>query len=147
MFSRLLRFLVLVGLATIGIVHRGMAQDAPAPPWTGNTTGVQPYGTFDGVMENISLGTGDLNLSIPLLSLPGRHGLNLTVNLIYDSNIWSLLDTFVYQVNTHVLNWQKDLGVPPSLWRLSVPTLTFQYAFVGIFNTTQSAAYSPRTSC
>ena len=117
---------------------RTFSQDYPAPPSVGNSTGLQPYGTFDGVRENISLGTGDLNLFIPILHLPGRNGLDFDIGLVYDSNIWSLHDTYVVYSNSHNLNWQRD---PAPLWRLSVPSLTWQYAFEGIGSFSHGSIY------
>src|SRR5580700_10084948 len=107
------------------------AQDYPALPGVMNNTGLQPYGTYDGVQENISIAGGDLNIYIPLLKLPGRDGLDFTLGLTYDSNLWSLHDTFVAQANQNNLNWQTDPNLSPGLWRLAVPTLTDQYSFEG----------------
>jgi hypothetical protein len=64
-------------------------QSAPNQVVPDNTTGIQPYNTYGGTHENISLATGDLNLEIPILTLPGRAGHDLQLSVIYDSKIWA----------------------------------------------------------
>ena len=54
-----------------------------------NDTGTHPYQTYDGTRENISVGSGGVSLSIPLLTLPGRKGHNYSVGLIANSQTWS----------------------------------------------------------
>ena len=39
-----------------------------------NDTGLHSYETYDGARENANLGTGNLFVSVPLLTLPGRNG-------------------------------------------------------------------------
>src|SRR2546426_12756358 len=64
------------------------AQTAPTQIDANNATGVQAYNLYSGTRENINLATGNLNLTIPLVSLPGRAGNTLDVALEYDSKIW-----------------------------------------------------------
>jgi RHS repeat-associated protein len=54
-----------------------------------NDTGIHPYGTYDGARENINLGTGNVFVSVPLLSLPGRNGHNYSVRLVSNSQTWT----------------------------------------------------------
>ncbi|PYU20278.1 MAG: hypothetical protein DMG32_22715, partial [Acidobacteria bacterium] len=91
---------------------------------TGGATGVMPYNTYGGVRENISLTNGNVNLQVPLVTLPGRNGHNFTLGLVYDSAIWPLthwVDPFVGDI------WQfgQDYQAPvlDGVWRLNVPTL------------------------
>ena len=54
-----------------------------------NDTGIHPYETYEGARENINLGAGNVFVSVPLLSLPGRSGHNYLVSLISNSQTWS----------------------------------------------------------
>src|SRR5271170_1450971 len=54
-------------------------------------TGISPYQSYGGVRENISLASGNLNLQVPLISLPGRDGHDLTLALEYDSSFYNLI--------------------------------------------------------
>lgn len=54
-----------------------------------NDTGIHPYETYDGVRESINLGTGNVLVSVPLLTIPGRHGHNYSVTLTSNSQTWS----------------------------------------------------------
>ena len=51
--------------------------------------GVHPYGGYYHDTETVSLSSGNLNLVIPLLSLPGRAGHDLNLSVIYNSQLWS----------------------------------------------------------
>src|ERR1700686_1848515 len=85
------------------------AQSTPNQVNAGNTTGTMPYASYGGVRENISLSTGDLSIQIPLLTLPGRHGRNLVLNMFYDSKLWNLHffvdDQGIYH---YFRDWQDD---------------------------------------
>jgi len=74
---------VLIGLLSQSPI--GVAQDIPGLQ---NETGIDPYETYDGTRENINLATGGLNLSIPLLKLPGRNGFDYSVSYAYNSQFW-----------------------------------------------------------
>ena len=83
-------------------------------------TGIMPYNTYGGVRENINLATGDLNLRLPLIHLPGRNGLDYSLDLIYDSKQWKLNNYYDPQSGITVLEWDMD---PTSGWRLNTPVL------------------------
>lgn len=91
-----------------------------------NATGLASTQTFEGSRENIDLSTGNLDLQIPLLNLPGRHGANLSVTLAYDSKPLGSLSA----------TWDPDNGIAtylfgppgnpaglPGGWRLNIPSL------------------------
>lgn len=63
------------------------AQSNPSP---NNPTGLMPYQSYSGSHENINLATGDVNISIPLFSLPGRNGHDLSISMDYDSKLYYL---------------------------------------------------------
>lgn len=91
-------------------------------PYT--NTGLQPFGTYDGVRENIALSNGNLNLQVPLLKLPQRAGRTWDLGLEFDSKSYQL-HAFLGGSNTVVMAWKQDDRLPmiaPNL-RLSVPTL------------------------
>ncbi len=53
-----------------------------------NLRGVAPFGSYQfGDIDNINLGTGTLNLKIPVARRPGR-GLDTQLEFIYSSKIW-----------------------------------------------------------
>jgi RHS repeat-associated protein len=92
----------------------------------GNATGVQPYNTYGGVRENIGLANGNLNLQVPLLSLPGRNGLNLA--LVYDSKIWQLHGVYNPTTGDSTYSWDYEERLPwvdstHLGWRLNLPVL------------------------
>lgn len=46
-------------------------------------TGIKPYETYDRGQESVNIGSGNLNIQIPLLHLPGRNGHDFDVTLTY----------------------------------------------------------------
>src|SRR6266436_8249083 len=66
------------------------AQSAPPTQITpSNETGTNAFGTYSTDAGNVNLTNGNLSLSIPIISLPGRNGLNYTLAVQYDSKIWT----------------------------------------------------------
>jgi len=101
-------------------------QSSPVNVDPSNATGTSPYVTYGGVRENINLATGNLNLQIPLLTLPGRNGQNLSVALEYDSKM--LAPSYYWDANTmrNIFLWGSNLTPPAILspnWRLNLPVL------------------------
>ncbi|MES2394026.1 MAG: RHS repeat-associated core domain-containing protein [Acidobacteriota bacterium] len=69
----------------------GQTPAAPAIDRIGvSDTGTRPYGSYDGVLDNVNLENNNLHLTVPILSLPGRNHFNLDLSLLYDSSIWRL---------------------------------------------------------
>jgi hypothetical protein len=94
------------------------SQVPPSQVDPNNATGIMPYNTYGGVRENISFATGNLNLHLPLLMLPGRKGHDLSLGLVYDSKVWNIH----YQSDEFGTSawWDSDqIG-----WRLDWPVLT-----------------------
>lgn len=79
-------FLLLCGGA-IQIVAQQIYQtpSIPNPLTPLNDTGVQAYGVYDGVKEDVGLSNGNLNVQIPLLKLPQRAGGTFELSAVYDS--------------------------------------------------------------
>src|SRR5512146_844715 len=72
-----------------------------------NDTGLRPltpYFTGDG---NVNLTNGNLNVVIPLITLPGRNGLDYTFGLVYDSKIWSPHPSYAAANEAHY-QWTDD---------------------------------------
>ena len=69
-------------LSTVSMVT---AQQDPSQ----TENGVHPEETYDGARENVNLATGNLFLSIPLLKLSGRNGLNYSISMNYNSAQWA----------------------------------------------------------
>src|SRR6266403_1821408 len=84
-----------------------------------NATGIQPYDAYGGGRENINLGNGNLNLQIPLVSLPGRNGHNLPLSIHYDSKIW--VPHYDYDPETGQTSywWEIESGG----WSYNIPLL------------------------
>jgi hypothetical protein len=59
--------------------------------------------------------TRDANWSLPLLSLPGRAGLDLGLVLSYSSQVWTVSDPYIY--------FDEDNGFPSPGFRLGFPTV------------------------
>lgn len=103
-----------------------IAQTAPTQIDAQNATGVQAYNLYSGTRENINLATGNLHVTIPLVTLPGRAGNTLDVALEYDSKIWQF--TPYIDGNGDIAEmWGIDRRSAPVGqlgWRLNVPILT-----------------------
>jgi RHS repeat-associated protein len=83
-----------------------------------------PYVTYGGTHENINLATGDVNIQIPLLSLPGRNKLDLNIGITYDSKFW-VLNYNVDTIGDLTYFWQNQPGTPylDNSWRFNLPVL------------------------
>jgi RHS repeat-associated protein len=116
---------VAVSLA-LALSSPARAQVNPDDVTPGNATGTQAYETHGGARENINLATGDLGLQIPLVSLPARNGLGISLGLIYDSKVWTLHHEYDPATGQDFYWWDFDrLG-----WQLNIPTLITTYTAV-----------------
>lgn len=134
--------LIAVGLVLV-LPRVARAQSAPNQINPGNATGIQPYNTYGGVRENINLATGNLNLQVPLLTLPGRNGHDLVLGLEYDSKMWSLHYFFDPETGFEYYEWEYE-GRSPALrtpsgflgddlgWRLNIPVLQSSWRSYGV---------------
>ncbi len=97
-------------------------QSAPSTQVTpNNQTGLVSYNMYAGDHENVNLATGDLNVQLPLVSLPGRDHHDLTVSLLYDSRIYELkanVDSFFGFTG---YSWN---AVDSGGWRLNLPFIS-----------------------
>lgn len=109
-FSRFLFVVLVILTALVGTV---LGQATAARPDRGMTSGAS-YSVSD--VESISLTNGNLNLSIPLASLPPIAGgkLKLTLNAIYNSKLWNV---------TRTEQQQPPLAGCPS-WVVNTPQLS-----------------------
>jgi hypothetical protein len=79
------------------------------------------FGTARGLPGNdtgdpgVDLGSRNFNWSVPLLSLPGRAGLDLNLTLSYNSLIWTKDGSY--------MKFNADLGSPAPGFRLGLPTM------------------------
>jgi RHS repeat-associated protein len=123
------RHLIVLGLITISLallvpaVCR--AQSIPNQVGPQNATGTQAYDPYGGTRENINLGNGNLNLQIPLISLPGRNGHNLSLALRYDSKIWNPHSEFDPDTGQTFYYWDfNDPGDGAAAgWGFNIPVL------------------------
>jgi RHS repeat-associated protein len=63
----------------------------------------------------VDLGSENVNWSVPLVSLPGRAGLDLNLALTYNSLVWTRDGSFI--------KYNADLGNPAPGFRLGLPVL------------------------
>jgi subtilisin family serine protease len=63
----------------------------------------------------VDLGSRNFNWSVPLLNLPGRAGLDLNLNLHYNSLVWTRDGNFI--------KFNADLGSPAPGFRLGLPIM------------------------
>jgi hypothetical protein len=82
----------------------------------------------------VDLGSQNFNWSVPLVSLPGRAGLDLNITLTYNSLVWTRDGSFI--------KFNADLGNPAPGFRLGLPIL--QQRFLN--STTGIYAYMMVTS-
>src|SRR5215213_2901897 len=91
------------------------------------------FGTARGRPNNetgeagVDLGSRNFNWSVPLLSLPGRAGLDVNLTLSYNSLVWTKDGSY--------MKFNADLGSPAPGFRLGLPTLQqkFQNSQTGIW--------------
>ncbi len=104
-----------------------LAQSSPPTVNPANDTGVNPYETYEGNRENINLSSGNVNITIPLLTFPGRNGLDYPLALHYDSkSVWQLRDFVDPNTGIVTYNWLLSSGwsnsiasIIPSLFSVS----------------------------
>ncbi len=65
--------------------------------------------------SGVDLGSRNFNWSLPLLSLPGRAGLDLNLTLSYNSLVWTKDGSY--------MKFNADFGSPAPGFRLGLPTL------------------------
>jgi RHS repeat-associated protein len=95
------------------------AQSSQVTP--NNQTGIVSYNTYAGDHENVNLATSDLNVSLPLISLPGRNHHDATLSLLYDSHQWELTPAVDPFYGFLGYNWT---GVDGGGWRLNAPRIS-----------------------
>ncbi|MCI0538651.1 MAG: hypothetical protein L0Z50_25875 [Verrucomicrobiales bacterium] len=119
------RFALAMLLSTSAVPLVSFAQSGANQINPGNSTGTLPYNLFGGTRENINLSNGNLNLQIPLLTLPGRKGHDLSLALTYDSKIWQLhheVDEFFG--GYWYWDWEHRLASVGTVgWRVNIPSL------------------------
>ncbi len=122
--SVLLTLLCLIGLAA------GRAQTDP-----NLVTGIVPTETYDTAQGSVDIGTGNLNLQIPLVHLSGRKGHDLDVTLTYNSQNWTPIAGLAGGVTNGIGNnddydidigWRAAYlgGLGSTGWQLNVPMLS-----------------------
>lgn len=120
--------MVAICMVVASICLQARTQSAPPLDRVGiSDTGIHPYGAYDGTNEHINLENNNLNISIPLLSLPGRNHDDLVLSLIYDSNIWRQQAEWDNQPpGPHwITRWAIEHKYPyiADGWNLSWPTI------------------------
>ena len=117
-------FSVVVLLVAMTTMPATYAQSIPNQLSPNNETGTPPYVAYGGVRENINLATGDLNIQIPLLTLPGRNKLDLNIGITYDSKYW-VLNYSDDGLGDLTYLWENQPSAPylDNSWRFNLPVL------------------------
>src|SRR5258708_16850910 len=88
------------------------AQGAPPTQITpSNDTGQKPFNAYSTDGGNVNLMNGNLNLEIPLVTLPGRNGHNFVLSVQYDSKNWTPSATFPGPSDV-VYTWKYEKRYP-----------------------------------
>lgn len=68
------------------------------------------FDNLGAINNSVNLFTGDVNLPLNLVSLPGRNGLDVNVAISYNSNIQNFADTWNLEAPTGILGlgWSLD---------------------------------------
>src|SRR6266436_6520112 len=123
LFAALVLFVLSSGLATPAL----FAQTAPATQITpSDDTGTKPFGTYFTGAGDVNLSNGNLSLSLPLVSLPGRNGHNFVLAIQYDSKIWTPSSAISNTGTDITYTWKAEQRLPPVGdigWRLNWPML------------------------
>jgi hypothetical protein len=115
-------------------------------------TGVHDYQTYDGEHENVSLGSGNVFVSIPLLTLPGRKGMNYSVGLNFNSQSWSFnggwtnLNIGMVATHTSEVSFHPGgsflLSTNPDIRCIGYYTSTDENGGIHSFSNVQTGCYS-----
>jgi RHS repeat-associated protein len=92
-----------------------------------NFSGPRTRPTNETGQPGVDLGSQNVNWSLPLVSLPGRAGLDLNLALTYNSLVWTKDGSFI--------KFNADLGNPAPGFRLGLPILQqrFLNAATGVY--------------
>ncbi|MBX7152053.1 hypothetical protein K1X84_10460 [bacterium] len=99
------RFLFLVTIAVKALAQTDLSSSAPKI----NTFALNP--DLKGMVGNsVNLYTGDVNLPMNLINLPGRNGLDVNVTAMYSSNVQNQVGTWNLEAPTGILGlgWSMD---------------------------------------
>src|SRR6202020_2898979 len=91
-------------------------------------TGIRANETYDQGHENISIESGNLNLQIPLVHLPGRNGHDLDLALTYNSQMWTPVASLVTpgNVDSIFIGWTPStspLAIGSNGWQINIPVM------------------------
>ena len=82
-------------------------------PSATNTTnvGFPMNGVFDGSdFENVQIANGGLQIEIPLFSVPGRNGLDVTYKYVYANKQWTARETYHARTDTYIADIRPEQG-------------------------------------
>jgi RHS repeat-associated protein len=88
----------------------------PTDPYFGTSRTRPENETGD---PGVTLGSRNFNWSMPLVSLPGRAGMDLSISLFYNSLVWTRQGS--------AIQYNADHGTPAPGFQLGLPRLQAQY--------------------
>jgi len=99
---------------------------------------------YDGADDKVNLSNGNLSINIPLLTLPGRGGNNLTIGISHDSQTYHLQTGAFYTglpypqpTMAYGVGYQPADSFPTmpgnAFWRLQIPTLIGYRELEGLY--------------
>ncbi len=144
-YSSIAIFAVILFSSLLGYGQTPSTLNVPTPL---NNSLTSPYTTMqEGAHEQLSLATGALSLSIPVVSLPQRGGQALNLGFVYSNETYSLKETGAsFQsftanesgTNAYLVPTQAVISLGPSApgpWyspvHVNLPTLTADLSFAG----------------
>ena len=112
----------LAAIVFILVVGNNKTAAQQMPSNTQVDSGTEHLGTYDGLHDNVSVGSGNLSFCIPLVSLPGLIGHNLTIPLCYNSQYNEPVQgetTKIPVVSWFPWNWPTNTPVMGPGWTLT----------------------------
>jgi len=123
-----MRFLRGIALICLGSTCAAVAQTPATQITPGNATGSARVGSSSVPVGNVDLTNGNLNIAIPLITLPGRGGNDFTLALLYDSKIWQPHISFSNTNQDAIIHWQSETSSGVNVgglgWHLNLPSIT-----------------------
>jgi YD repeat-containing protein len=136
-------FTFLFTLAFIG--YPASAQTYPVNPAL--DTGIKPFESYDGAQEAVNLASGNLSVTLPLVSLPGRNGHDLNLSISYNSQHWTPMqvDQLEGSAVQAQLSWsfeQTGVTLSDGAWQWNYPVLYASMAIMPGYSTCLEGAES-----
>ena len=155
----ILKLAIILGMLAVGSNHAGVAQNIPAPIPTTINAPIPTISSAEPVEmtthESLSLATGGVAFSLPVISLPQRGGTSLNIGFVLSGNNYTLRETQnQFQANNGFENdlapqfltiqEKQSLSAPwYSIIHPNLPTLTADLSYAGMISHDAVAVTDP----